>query len=91
MLEPHEGKLSRAVLRGEGGSNTPDLPDDYFGQLAERERRPIEARKKVRSTRTLSTHVRTVWDQSGLQSLQDGSNPSVHLCLVRLMERAVVF
>ena len=64
---------------------------DYFGQLAERERRPIEARKKVRSTRTLSTHVRTVWDQSGLQSLQDGSNPSVHLCLVRLMERAVVF
>ena len=42
---------------------------DYFGQLAERERRPIEARKKVRSTRTLSTHVRTVWDQSGLQIL----------------------
>ena len=28
MLEPYEGKLSRAVLRGEGGSNTPDLPDD---------------------------------------------------------------
>ena len=27
MLEPHEGKLSRAVLRGGGGSNTPDLPD----------------------------------------------------------------
>ena len=48
MLEPYEGKLSRAVLRGEGGSNTPDLPDDYYGQLAERERRPIEARKKVR-------------------------------------------
>ena len=69
MLEPYEGKLSRAVLRGEGGSNTPDLPDDYYGQLAERERRPIEARKKVRSTRTLSTHVRTVWDQSGLQLL----------------------
>ena len=40
-----------------------------FGQLAERERRPVEARKKVRSTRTLSTHVRTVWDQSGLQLL----------------------
>ena len=30
MLEPHEGKLSRAVLRGGGGSNTPDLPD-YCG------------------------------------------------------------
>ena len=27
MLEPYEGKLSRTVLRGEGGSNTPDLPD----------------------------------------------------------------
>ena len=28
MLEPYEGKLSRTVLRGEGGSNTADLPDD---------------------------------------------------------------
>ncbi|MFQ7508865.1 MAG: helicase, partial [Anaerobutyricum hallii] len=27
MLEPYEGKLSRTVLRGEGGSNTADLPD----------------------------------------------------------------
>ena len=78
MLEPYEGKLSRAVLRGEGGSNTPDLPDDYYGQLAERERRPIEARKKVRSTRTLSTHVRTVWDQSGLQILT--WMVRIHLC-----------
>ena len=26
MLEPYEGKLSRTVLRGEGSSNTPDLP-----------------------------------------------------------------
>ena len=35
MLEPYEGKLSRTVLRGEGGSNAPDLPDvqkqgDFF-------------------------------------------------------------
>lgn len=27
MLEPYEGKLSRTVLRGEGGSNALDLPD----------------------------------------------------------------
>ena len=27
LLEPYEGKLSRTVLRGEGGSNTADLPD----------------------------------------------------------------
>ena len=27
MLEPCEGKLSCTVLRGEGGSNTADLPD----------------------------------------------------------------
>lgn len=26
LLEPYEGKLSRTVLRGEGGSNAPDLP-----------------------------------------------------------------
>ena len=31
MLEPYEGKLSRTVLRGEGGSNALDLPDDYMG------------------------------------------------------------
>ena len=27
LLEPYEGKLSRTVLRGEGGSNPADLPD----------------------------------------------------------------
>ena len=35
LLEPYEGKLSRTVLRGEGGSNALDLPDiqkqgDFF-------------------------------------------------------------
>ena len=29
MLEPYEGKLSRTVLRREGGSNLPDLSDKY--------------------------------------------------------------
>ena len=28
MLEPYEGKLSRTVLRGEGGSNTADSLDN---------------------------------------------------------------
>lgn len=32
MLEPYEGKLSRTVLRGEGGSNTADLPDQILEQ-----------------------------------------------------------
>ena len=27
MLEPYDGKLSRTVLSGEWGGNTPDLPD----------------------------------------------------------------
>lgn len=27
MLEPYDGKLSSTVLRGERGSNVPDLPD----------------------------------------------------------------
>jgi hypothetical protein len=27
LLEPYEGKLSRTVLRGEGGSNAADLLD----------------------------------------------------------------
>lgn len=30
MLEPYEGKLSRTVLRGEGGSNAPALPDQIL-------------------------------------------------------------
>ena len=30
MLEPYEGKLSRTVLRGGGGSNTADLPDQVI-------------------------------------------------------------
>ena len=29
LLEPYEGKLSHTVLRGEGGSNALDLPDEY--------------------------------------------------------------
>ncbi|MDD7448554.1 MAG: hypothetical protein PUK62_04915, partial [Prevotellaceae bacterium] len=32
LLEPYEGKLSRTVLRGEGGSNALDLPDSTFIQ-----------------------------------------------------------
>jgi hypothetical protein len=31
LLEPYEGKLSRTVLRGERGSNAPDLPDNKIG------------------------------------------------------------
>ena len=31
LLEPYEGKLSRTVLRGERGSNVPDLPD-FLGE-----------------------------------------------------------
>ena len=30
MLEPYEGKLSSTVLRGEGRSNAPDLPDQII-------------------------------------------------------------
>ncbi|MBQ6976509.1 MAG: hypothetical protein IJS81_10105 [Selenomonadaceae bacterium] len=30
MLEPYEGKLSRTVLRGEGSSNVPALPDQIL-------------------------------------------------------------
>lgn len=37
MLEPYEGKPSRTVLRGEGGSNIPDLP----AQLIENKQRFI--------------------------------------------------
>ena len=33
MLEPYEGKLSRTVLRGEGGSNALDLPDEPSPQV----------------------------------------------------------
>ena len=33
MLEPYEGKLSRTVLRGEGGSNALDLPDTQLSDL----------------------------------------------------------
>ena len=29
-LEPYDGKLSCTVLRGERGSNAPDLPDYFF-------------------------------------------------------------
>lgn len=30
-LEPYDGKLSCTVLRGERGSNAPDLPDSNKG------------------------------------------------------------
>ena len=40
MLEPYDGKLSSTVLRGERGSNVPDLPDlerleKWYGQKIE--------------------------------------------------------
>ncbi|KAA6338023.1 hypothetical protein EZS27_013947, partial [termite gut metagenome] len=36
LLEPYEGKLSRTVLRGERGSNAPDLPGEEEGMSKER-------------------------------------------------------
>ncbi|KAA6309960.1 hypothetical protein EZS27_038649, partial [termite gut metagenome] len=52
LLEPYEGKLSRTVLRGERGSNAPDLPgkkEDELkglkGEMTEMERK-IEASLK---------------------------------------------
>ena len=33
LLEPYEGKLSRTVLRGEGGSNALDLPDSVNNSI----------------------------------------------------------
>ena len=47
MLEPYEGKLSRTVLRGEGGSNTADLPDS----LVENKQRFIS---QVMTSKTVS-------------------------------------
>ena len=43
MLEPYEGKLSRTVLRGERGSNTPDLPDRSYniGRYANRMKQAV--------------------------------------------------
>lgn len=34
-LEPYDGKLSCTVLRGERGSNAPDLPDVWVDQDVE--------------------------------------------------------
>lgn len=33
-LEPYDWKLSRTVLRGERGSNAPDLPGKYLSTVA---------------------------------------------------------
>lgn len=45
-LEPYEGKLSCTVLRGERGSNVPDLPDRP-SDLEQREGRAIRAGNEV--------------------------------------------
>ena len=45
-LEPYEGKLSCTVLRGERGSNAPDLPDRP-SDLEQREGRAIRAGNEV--------------------------------------------
>ena len=56
-----------------------------FGQLADRERRPVEARKKVRegsyTVHSCAHGLGPVWTAN---PYVDGSNPSVHLCLIRL-------
>lgn len=39
LLEPYDAKVSCTVLRGERGSNTPDLPDTYAAHRVERKLR----------------------------------------------------
>src|SRR5437773_7971354 len=51
-LEPDEGKLSRPVLRGGGGSNAVSLPDNLRRSLQVRER----AAAAVQTSKRLTPH-----------------------------------
>lgn len=68
MLEPYEGKLSRTVLRGEGGSNTADLPDhsknpeEVINRFKESLERFIILEEKVLADEINLDNVRSIWD-----------------------------
>lgn len=50
LLEPYDAKVSCTVLRGERGSNTPDLPDkEYYDRLKSVHNLVKDARKVQKS------------------------------------------
>ena len=80
MLEPYEGKLSRTVLRGEGGSNTADLPDQvienkqkFIGQI-------MTSKSPVRSCEDVDEAALTYAEVKALAT----GNPYIKEKMVRL-------
>ena len=56
LLEPYDAKVSRTVLRGEGGSNAPDLLDLFIDDSAENLQR---FEKTARNMQSLSRYSRS--------------------------------
>ena len=71
LLEPYDGKLSCTVLRGERGSNTPDLPDKEYYNALKSVHNLVKDARKVQKSILLIGEISDIYVNSFQKMLSD--------------------
>lgn len=71
LLEPYEGKLSRTVLRGERGSNAPDLPDKEYYDALKKVHNLVKDARKVQQTLLMIEDISDIYVNNYRKMLSD--------------------
>lgn len=71
LLEPYDAKVSCTVLRGERGSNTPDLPDKKYYDALKSVHNLVKDARKVQQTVLLVGEISDIYVNSFQKMLAD--------------------
>lgn len=71
LLEPYDAKVSCTVLRGERGSNTPDLPDKKYYDALKSVNNLVKDARKVREVILMVGEVSDIYVNSFQKMLRD--------------------
>ena len=71
MLEPYDAKVSCTVLRGERGSNTPDLPDKEYYDALKSVHNLVKDARKVQKSILLIGEISDIYVNSFQKMLSD--------------------
>lgn len=71
LLEPYDAKVSCTVLRGERGSNTPDLPDKRYYDALKAVNNLVKDARKVQQTVLLVGEISDIYVNSFQKMLTD--------------------
>ena len=71
LLEPYDAKVSCTVLRGERGSNTPDLPDKAYYDALKKVKNLLRDARKVQQTILMVGEITDIYVNNFQRMLSD--------------------